>query len=84
MKRTLWEGPMIALLNLIALIVVTFLAAIAAVSMHWLFLRVTFALMRPATAGRVRTVRTELVRGTAELAHAFGPHRSSREDASSY
>jgi hypothetical protein len=66
---------MIALLNLITLIVVTFLAAAAAVVLHWLFLRVTFALMRPATAGRVRTARTELVRGTAELARAFAPRR---------
>jgi hypothetical protein len=75
MKRALWEAPMIALLNLMALIVVTFLAAAAAVAVHWLFLRVTFALMRPATTGRVRTVQTELVRGTAELARAFAPRR---------
>ena len=66
---------MIALVNLIALILVTFLAAAAAVVLHWLFLRITFALMRPATAGRIRIAHTELVRGTAELARAFAPRR---------
>jgi hypothetical protein len=64
-----------ALLNLIALIVVTFLAAAAAVVLHWLLLRITFALICPATAGRVRIVRTELLRGTAELARVLALRR---------
>lgn len=67
---------MIGLLNFITLVLATFLAAAAAVALHWLLLRATFALMRPATAsGRAKVVRSELVRGTAELARAFAPRR---------
>jgi hypothetical protein len=74
---------MIATLDFAGLILATILAAATAVVCNWLFLRVMFSLMRPAaipktlaTAAEKRpTVRTELVRGTAELARALAPSR---------
>jgi len=65
---------MIATLNLAALVVATMFAAAAAVTCNWLLLRVALQLMQPAAAKRP-TVRTELVRGTAELARVFAPYR---------
>jgi hypothetical protein len=49
-------------------------AVAAAVALHWLFLQAAFLMMRPATARRVPG-RTELVRGTEQLARAFTSHR---------
>lgn len=74
---------MIATLNLAGLAVATMFAAAAAVACNWLLLRVMFHLMRPAAvrknpesvSAKRPTVRTELVRGTAELARAFAPNR---------
>jgi hypothetical protein len=74
---------MVATLNLAGLVFATMFAAAAAVACNWLLLRATFHLMRPATArknpesvaAKRPTVRTELVRGTAELARAFAPNR---------
>ncbi len=74
---------MIAALNLAGLVVATMFAAAVAVACHWLLLCVTFHLMRPAAvrknpesaAAKRPTVRTELVRGAAELARAFAPNR---------
>jgi hypothetical protein len=74
---------MIATLSFAGLVLATILAAVAAVVCNWLFLRVMFHLMRPATARKTPesaaakrpTVRTELVRDTAELARAFAPSR---------
>lgn len=65
---------MIALLNFTTLVLATLFAAAAAVAFNWLALQAAFQLMQPATAGR-RAARTELVRGTTQLARAFGPHR---------
>jgi hypothetical protein len=65
---------MITLLNFTTLVIATLFAAAAAVALNWLALRVAFQLMQPATAGR-RSVGTELVRGTTQLARAFVPHR---------
>ena len=65
---------MIAMLHFATLVVTTMFAAAAAVAFHWLLLRAAFLMMRPATARRI-PVRTELVRGTAELARAFAAHR---------
>jgi hypothetical protein len=65
---------MMAVLNLAALLVTTILAVAGAVVLHWLFLQATFLLMRPATARRI-AVRSELVRGTAQLARAFSGSR---------
>ncbi len=74
---------MIASLNLAGLVFATMFAAAAAVACNWLLLRLTFHLMRPAAvrknpesaSAQRPTVRTELVRGTAELARAFAPNR---------
>jgi hypothetical protein len=74
---------MVATLNLIGLAFATMFAAAAAVACNWLLLRVMFHLMRPAAvrknpgsaAAKRPTVRTELVRGTAELARVFAPNR---------
>ncbi len=65
---------MIAMLNFAALIITTMFAAAAAVGLNWLFLRAAFLMMRPATAQRI-PLRTELVRGTAQLARAYSATR---------
>jgi len=61
---------MIAMLQFATLVITTMFAAAAAVGLHWLLLKAAFLMMRPATAQRV-PVRTELVRGTAQLARAY-------------
>ncbi|MFI5058409.1 MAG: hypothetical protein ACHQLQ_09490 [Candidatus Acidiferrales bacterium] len=76
---------MIATLSFAGLVLATILAAVAAVVCNWLLLRVMFHLVRPAAvrktpesvAAKRPTVRTELVRGTAELARVFVPHRGA-------
>ncbi len=65
---------MIAILQFATLVITTMFAAAAAAGLHWLFLQAAFLVMRPATAPRI-PVRTELVRGTAQLARAFSAHR---------
>ena len=65
---------MIAMLDFATLVVTTMFAAAGAAALHWLFLQVTFLMMRPATARRI-PVRTELARGTAQLARAFSGSR---------
>jgi hypothetical protein len=65
---------MINLLNFATLVVTTMFAAAGAVALHWLFLQATFLMMRPATARRI-AVRTELARGTAQLARAYASQR---------
>lgn len=74
---------MIATLNFAGLVLATIFAAAAAVVCNWLFLRVMFNLMRPAAvrqtpesaAANLPMVRSELVRGTAELVRALAPSR---------
>jgi hypothetical protein len=63
-----------AMLEFAVLFLATMFAAAAAVALHWLFLQATFLMMRPATARRV-AVRSQLARGTAELARAYASHR---------
>jgi hypothetical protein len=65
---------MIALLSFTTLAVATLFALAAASAFHWLLLYVTVRVMRPATARR-SPARTELVRGTTQLARAFVAHR---------
>jgi hypothetical protein len=65
---------MITLLSFATLVVATLFALAAGTAFQWLLLQVTLQLMQPATAHR-RPVRTELARGTAQLARAFAPHR---------
>ena len=60
------------LVNYAMLVMATVIAGAAAVAVYWLLLRATVELMRPA-AVRTTPVRTELVRGTAQLLRAFDP-----------
>jgi len=65
---------MIATLSFLTLVFTTLFAAAAAVAFHWMLLRATFVLMRPATARRLNRPRRG-VRGTAALARAYAPER---------
>ena len=65
---------MIAMLDFATLAIATMLAVAAAAATSWIFLRVAFALMPPAAARRIPP-RTELVRGTAQLARAYAANR---------
>jgi hypothetical protein len=64
---------MIAILQLVMLAIITGFAA-AAATLHWLFLKAAFVMMRPATARRI-PLRSELVRGPSQLARAFASPR---------
>ncbi len=65
---------MIAMLQFTTLVIATMFAAAAAVGLHWLCLKAALLMMRPATARRI-PVRTELVRGTAQVARAYATRR---------
>lgn len=65
---------MIAMLELTTLAIATMFAVAAAAGLHWLCLKAAFLMMRPATARRI-PARTELARGTAQLARAFASRR---------
>ena len=65
---------MITMLDFAILAIATMFAVAAAAAFSWMFLRVAFALMHPATARRIPP-RTQLVRGTAQLARAFAANR---------
>ena len=61
---------MIGMTSFAILAITTMFAVAAAAGISWMFLRVAFALMQPATARRI-SPRTQLVRGTAQLARAY-------------
>ena len=61
---------MITMLDFAILAIATMFAVAAAAGLSWMFLRVAFTLMQPATARRIPP-RTELVGGTAQLARAY-------------
>jgi len=65
---------MITMLDFAILAIATMFAVAAAAAISWMFLRVAFVLMHPATARRIPP-RTELVRGTAQLARAYVANR---------
>lgn len=65
---------MITMLDFAILAIATMFAVAAAAGLSWMFLRVAFTLMQPATARRIPP-RTELVRGTAQLARAYVDNR---------
>ena len=65
---------MIAILHFATLVTATVFAVAGAAAFNWLLLRASFLLMRPATARRI-PARTELVRGTTQLARAFASNR---------
>jgi len=62
------------MLQFATLVITTMFAAAAAVGLQWLFLEAALLMMRPATAQRI-PMRTELARGTAQLARAFVAER---------
>jgi hypothetical protein len=63
-----------AMMLFATLAITTMVAVAAAAGMLWLSLQATFLMMRPATARRMPE-RTELARGTAQLARAFASQR---------
>jgi hypothetical protein len=65
---------MVAMLHFATLVITTLFAAAAAIALNWLFLRVAFVLMQPATARRIAP-RAELVRDTAQLVRADASNR---------
>jgi hypothetical protein len=65
---------MIAMLELTTLVLITIFAVAVAAGLHWLLLKAAFLMMRPATARRI-PARTELARGTAQLARAYSALR---------
>ena len=65
---------MMAMLQFATLVIATMFAVAAAAGLHWVCLKAAFLMMRPATAQRI-PVRTELVRGTAQLARAYSISR---------
>ena len=65
---------MIAMLEFATLVIATVFAAAAAIMLNWLLLKAAFLMMRPATARRI-SARTELVRGTGQLARAFASQK---------
>jgi hypothetical protein len=65
------------LVNYAMLVMATLFTGAAAVAVYWLLLRATVELMRPA-AVRTVPVKTELVRGTAQLLRAFDPRRPDK------
>jgi hypothetical protein len=65
---------MIAMLQFATLVITTIFAVAAAAGLQWLCLKAAFLMMRPATARRI-PARTELVRGTAQLARAYSATR---------
>src|SRR5216683_2104793 len=70
LKTQVGRHFMIAMLQFATLVITTIFAAATAVALHWLFLRAAFLMMRPATARRIQA-RTELMRGTTQLARTF-------------
>jgi hypothetical protein len=70
---------MIGMLHFATLVITTLLAAAAAVGLDWALLRLTFVLMRPATARQTAT-RTSagtvrLGSGAVRLARAYASQR---------
>jgi hypothetical protein len=65
---------MIAMLQFATLVITSMFAVAAAAGLHWVCLNAAFLMMRPATARRI-PVRTELARGTAQLARAYSATR---------
>ena len=73
-KLPVGRHAMIAMLQFAILVTTTVFAVAVAVALHWLFLKAAFVMMRPATARRI-PMRSELVRGTSQLARAFASPR---------
>lgn len=61
---------MVTMIEFAILSIAMMFTVAAAAALSWMFLRITFALMHPATSRRIPP-RTELVHGTAQLARAY-------------
>ena len=66
---------MVALLDMTVLAVATVGALALASAAQWAMLLLAMRSMRPATATRQGVVRTELARGTGQLARAYAGRR---------
>lgn len=64
-----------AIQEFVTLAIATMFAVAASAGMLWLSLQAAFLMMRPATARRMPLERTELARGTTQLARAFSATR---------
>jgi hypothetical protein len=73
-KSQVGRHVMIAMLQFATLVLTTMFAVAAAAGLHWVCLKAAFLMMQPATARRI-PARTELVRGTAQLARAYSSTR---------
>ena len=65
---------MIAMLQFATFVITTTFAVAVAAGLHWVCLKAAFLMMRPATARRI-PARSELARGTAQLARAYSASR---------
>lgn len=65
---------MITMFDFAILAIATMFAVASAAAISWMFLRLAFTLMQPATARKIPP-RSELVRGTAPLARAYAANR---------
>jgi hypothetical protein len=65
---------MMTILNFATLMIATMFAVAAATALLWLFLKLAYVLMQPATARRV-PARIDLVRGTTRLARVYVSNR---------
>lgn len=65
---------MMTMLDFAIIAIATMFAVATAAAISWMFLRVAFVLMHPATARRIPP-RTGLVRGTTQLARAYATNR---------
>lgn len=65
---------MMTMLDFAIIAIATMFAVATAAAISWMFLRIAFVLMHPSTARRIPP-RTELVRGTRQLARAYAANR---------
>ena len=65
---------MMTMLDFAIIALATMFAVAAAAAISWMFLRIAFVLMHPATSRRIPPP-TELVRGTTQLARAYAAKR---------
>lgn len=65
---------MMTMLDFAIVAIATMFAVATATAISWMFLRIAFVLIDPATSRRIPP-RTELVRGTTQLARAYAANR---------
>jgi hypothetical protein len=65
---------MMTMVNFATLVIATMFAVAAATALLWLFLKLAYVMMQPATARQV-PARIDLERGTTQLARTYASHR---------